>query len=1501
MSIDINALSFKSLSIHQLVPRKGIFPTQEKTEKFIHRILKKYNDDQEQEKNTFKTAPLTKWEINQHNNFHAQVYFSKRPNETNFARWVTSMSDSASKEFENVSVHFIFFLYRQINLQTKAKEKTKTQWELFALTTEDAFHVVKTYSSFQFPIKVALRIIDPHLSAAEKKPLAGHTDSAAETYRTEYSLLQNEMETVWKWFKGFHSHFKLDSSIYNPAYNLTDFTIKKSNATHNKIAVHISVGKISVDKALTMSQYERILMYFSLIANGGTTLKLEKDKSNDKTKKTKVIETPEVDDAAIRSLENIQPVEQQLVPQLDQALWSLVWKCLDPKQSMGGLSFVHRFYRDFYNSGTFTLQYENKIILEWNYKPSITEIMESLRMIYGQVKEYKSFFQMLENTKFKFDKKPVFYPIKQFFQGELRYGDEVYFRIDQIWLKVNADQLIILQRDFFNLLQDNLLKNSDLLSKPWIAKTEWAGFSVEQMTKVTGMAQDKVKTYLDDLTEEKFAFLDDEGLVLSNYPTRCILDEGGGYVKLLKKRWDRFTNLLAERSKGKKAVTQKDLITLLTTKKENKQIKQWALNLLNSLKKERPILLKLPSSKVKKISLLDANHIPRFPDMSNFKFTSTALTTHTVAINALLKARYDKKKPLTKKDLENLKDKEGKKGKTIHKGSANTLFNQFCKPVKVSGDAFLLTNRYLAQGPIPKLEKGSSGNTKMRGFLENRFDDYKKVFEEEGYNRLYLKEEGFFVGDQSYAGKQEKVELFDIMHFGKGQDVPLSLIHVKEGFGQKTREACAQIRVAAVNIDNALKFKNGEMLRQFYNKTAKSSEGASPFRKELQKKLKANFKNEDAFVKLFQDKGPKGIQFVYAFIDDAEQERLLENESNPSRVFTDKDFLSFAKNDQEEAKKLFKTLHDKKYMDKHGRLTADFVRSTIDQFKTNFGGSNALPIYTFLISQISKFDSLVAKIELIELKKFLIQLGFPFKVCQIRRSSLQNDQDDNLSGWYDLSQSEWEAAPTTALASFEYDKIKYDIQKKPLNDQEMVATLLKVNPKDLKSLGVAFYKLLNEHKKAKEVTDFLNKKSIYEYILKDKFDKKDWLLIAHLLKTKITLFSMSSKSKTTVDVDKPEVINKSGKTSLLFLQQKDLYLRCIAPKEDESDDDEEIETPSSILSLTQTLTQADRQELLSKKAHIGMINGGNDCFFNATAQMILHSPRLSNYLIDKNNLMAANKSPNSKAFYDLWYELALTYQVAFQSKTPANYPRETMRQLLKLSKNRQEDASEALGGILGFYKDLPLLKLKKTNVLDLTQKELLSEKDKKKDPSQVDENGEMNYPAEFTAFLPINIPESDEINFDDVIKSSLTIEQEEDEPDGLIFSEGTEQYSINKYTSKTHYTCEEDEFFILVKRFVYNNTTKTFKKNRSALGIQTSHNFNEETYDLQGFVVHLPLGTANDENPNSGHYIAYCKTSAGWVKFNDQTKPEKIKDEDILEEANKGYILHFKKQVENDE
>lgn len=1463
--------TFKHLNIHQLYIPKDFIDEKKNVELFIKKIVDTFNANKTTEdpkEHQYKELTFKDWDVDEHHGFSARLYFCKRIIQTKFANWVNLVVD-APHELQSVNLDFLFFLYRN------PTQKVSTQWELFALTTNTAWQVIKAYTNFRFPIKIALRIVQPDLSSAEKKPLTGDTDSSVETYRSGYALLQNEMDTIWRWFKSFKSYFKTSCSLYNGRYKVSAF----SNRT-DKVSVSIGSGRMTINGAMTLAQHEELLVHLSRIARKEETYAVIREKN-------KKVEVLEEDDPAIQSLENIQPVESSLTPTLNQAIIELVWTAFQKTRPMAGIFFVHRFYKDFYNSDEFFLSFGKKPMIMWNHHPSFLDIITHLRLVYGVVKDLATFTIFLNDTKFRFSRKKQAFPLVEFFQGELKHKGEVYFRVDGLWLEVKADQLIVTQRHFHEILKTSLLQPTDAgaLTKPWTAKTEWASFTLESAQK---KLKDKPHKTLQEtvkaLKEEEYSFLSKKGKVLMPYVTNCLFEEGSSYCKLLKKRRDQLQALLQQKYDDDEEVTLEDLKDLLRqSKSKQTQLTKNATQLLKSLTLRRPVLKTLSRGKLKKVRVLDANKVPIITDIFQveLKYASTALI-HAKEINEILVQKAKKQEPLKAEDFKPL----------LTQNIANSFFEKLQTPQNVKGDAAIFGEEFIVEGRVPK---DISKETEVVAFFQEQHRLYRSVVEEEGYNRFYLEEDRYLVCDQVYGSKKEQVELFDILRFAEGDD-HLLLYHVKESFQQKTRDACAQIRAAA----NVLKGK--EALKQLYDNIVKKVENPSPFRKKLKEKFGKYFKDKsgkpsrEAFLKLFD----RPICFVYAFIDDGQEERFLLEEKSPSHVFTEEELAPFVKKKQS-VEELRKSLSS--YLDKNNRLTATLLRTTKEQFCASLDKHpKASELYDFLCSKVSMFDSLVAKIEIIELHRYLRGLGYDFKICQIGRTP--DSQPNSSFGWQkvDLDKT---VSPPSANDCFAYKDKKYTPQTRSRNHEQLLAYLCGIQSFSVESqqLRLRFFKLLSDHAKHNAVNDYLAKKSVkldYTHFLdsKFKFTQSAWELAASLNDYRLVVFSYKQGKE--VDVEKPEIINPTGKRTLYLLQDKENYFICDqlkANKDDKTSDDEETPTPSTgseePLSLTQTLSQTQQEELLSQQSTAGLPNSGNnDCFFNSITQVILNSPLLASHLLDKDNLVKPdpkihphNFAQNQEKFFTFWRELSLNYHLTFSlSQKVTSYETKTMRTLLGFEVETQEDAQQALDAIFRFYTGEDCLyETKVTDKLDLTKKKELTAP---KECGEASSKGMMER-SETGILIPLDL--DDDSNLQDMIKKAL--HHRESSKETRYFSLSGKKYSVPEFTTETEFVSLKNEVFFSVRRFKLNKKKTGYEKNSTKINFdkETSFKLLGRGYRLQAFVTH-------EGSRDAGHYIAYCRTGTqGWQKFNDE-KVTKITEKEALEAAEDSYIIHLVKK-----
>lgn len=295
----------------------------------------------------------------------------------------------------------------------------------------------------------------------------------------------------------------------------------------------------------------------------------------------------------------------------------------------------------------------------------------------------------------------------------------------------------------------------------------------------------------------------------------------------------------------------------------------------------------------------------------------------------------------------------------------------------------------------PSIPKRVKECQKLGEFLAQKeyVADTSPICDEGRYNESYLGKDGYILGDRICPSG---IELWDILKYD-GQN--LTFYHVKESFGQKTRDACSQIVIAAKAINSALKNlrKTNNILHEFWNKAMLyDSRGKDTGYRALVKqdllnlapkrtqKKKVEKVARAVFLSLFSKK--KRLTFVYAFLDTASKERVLEHEY--AREYFSEELLvqSSLGLSEEQAKGVYETLRQQGYLSHDGYVTEKFLRLKRG-FPKSLKLSEKKSLYKFMSERVrrSQFRTTLAKIELLRTAKELEQYGFQFKVFQIRR------------------------------------------------------------------------------------------------------------------------------------------------------------------------------------------------------------------------------------------------------------------------------------------------------------------------------------------------------------------------------------------------------------------------------------------------------------------------------------------------------------------------------------
>lgn len=261
---------------------------------------------------------------------------------------------------------------------------------------------------------------------------------------------------------------------------------------------------------------------------------------------------------------------------------------------------------------------------------------------------------------------------------------------------------------------------------------------------------------------------------------------------------------------------------------------------------------------------------------------------------------------------------------------------------------------------------------------------------ENDFNSKFKNEPNYVLGDCKYGKKSKynKVEICDIMFINPKNDTPY-LYHVKEEFRQKTRDACSQISCSA----RLLLFEKSShvvgkkdvvgayhnMLREDQENDSKIPDTLEKF-KELLSKAHYVYAFADTEKKIKQVKQTQNTKFV---VEHAHISQAIDKIENKKK---DKLFKSLTSTSQlktpitdaaQAANELIKQIKTNRYLLDNGSVTAKLMFGSKTDFVFLSSPKNLKEtVYDILCDYISPVDSLIAKMELIDLYRKLQSMGY---------------------------------------------------------------------------------------------------------------------------------------------------------------------------------------------------------------------------------------------------------------------------------------------------------------------------------------------------------------------------------------------------------------------------------------------------------------------------------------------------------------------------------------------
>ncbi|KAG4068147.1 hypothetical protein HA402_001572 [Bradysia odoriphaga] len=466
------------------------------------------------EKKRVHHEPVVKPEDEEHfkgDRFRVKVYVQK------VARQISLLHSYGIKE-KATTVHSLIFHYREN--------------ELFAITTNQAWNVVQWCSDFEFPGKIAARILSKEGELqSTNKGLVGTELTRKTTHKQQKKTNPHDLLTLCVRYtaelrdnasilrlscfqkatpipgkeNGDGDHIEDREEVEDVEEEVEK--VEKVEEKPSKIKgakVTVSLGNIRILKRLSTSDILSILSIFSEISNGKETYDLHGDIEQNSTAHNKYLTA----------------VHTERAYQLNLYLSEIIHDAIADDNRMAELDnyqLCHKHSSDFFSGCEFKLWYNGDVIKEFSEIPTIKQIVVELRQVLGQLPTGTSdhaFLQRLNNAKMSYrfgssrkEKKPE--KIMNFIDGLLCHtkDNSVFWHVMGMWCHVQDGYINLVHNQFEKILKDYLLTDK---KDPAYLRIHWT--NNENMSP-----EAKLKKYLEKFSKFPNAWTSDQ-------PERDIFD-----------------------------------------------------------------------------------------------------------------------------------------------------------------------------------------------------------------------------------------------------------------------------------------------------------------------------------------------------------------------------------------------------------------------------------------------------------------------------------------------------------------------------------------------------------------------------------------------------------------------------------------------------------------------------------------------------------------------------------------------------------------------------------------------------------------------------------------------------------------------------------------------------------------------------------------------------------------------------------------------------------------
>lgn len=370
--------------------------------------------------------------------FRIVSYFCSVSGTTKTARWLLSRTkEKHPPDLSTQRQDFLFFLFRA----------QKEQQDLYAITTGDAWRVVKPYSCYEFPPSIAKRILDPNLQSLKYMGLVGNVKEIKLTHRQ--AVVFRRLDHPESFPTTITARLREKASLME----LPCFTTSSGKISEARPAVEIEMGCVRINKGLDPLAFTSIADHYSTIFRGKATFV-----AGSRNRR-------EEDQEAFSWWEDIILVAPQKQKDLDRTLLQVVWECYKEKRPIP-FEFCYKHPKGYLEALEYELVRKDRkgsvSLQEWSVPKSPVEMMQLLSESVPELARSENMDQFAKAldqifVRFKNSGRWTQAKFREYFEGEIRYkGECSYFRVLGQWYQLSYNYSRWIQQAFAELVQNTV-------------------------------------------------------------------------------------------------------------------------------------------------------------------------------------------------------------------------------------------------------------------------------------------------------------------------------------------------------------------------------------------------------------------------------------------------------------------------------------------------------------------------------------------------------------------------------------------------------------------------------------------------------------------------------------------------------------------------------------------------------------------------------------------------------------------------------------------------------------------------------------------------------------------------------------------------------------------------------------------------------------------------------------------------------------------------------------